>query len=119
MFPIARTNFAARSSCAAIGRTLSVILLSVALAAHVFAQESPTSHTGPITLRVTRGSGEEQSADRSGPAKLAGGETSADTSLDAAPTRNSICSRSVSAALVRLPLENLEIFERMGVIFLS
>jgi len=49
MFSIARTNFAARLSCAAIGRTISVILLSAALAAHVFAQEPPTSHTGPIT----------------------------------------------------------------------
>ena len=49
MFPIARTNLAARLSRAAFGRTISVILLSVALAARVFAQESPTSHTGPIT----------------------------------------------------------------------
>jgi cobalt-zinc-cadmium efflux system outer membrane protein len=49
MFSIARTNVVARLSCAAIGRTISVILLSVVLAAHVFAQESPTSHRGPIT----------------------------------------------------------------------
>jgi outer membrane protein TolC len=49
MFSIARTNLAARLSRAAFGRTISVILLSVALAARVFAQESPTSHTGPIT----------------------------------------------------------------------
>jgi len=49
MFSIARTKFAARLSCAAIGRTISVILLSVVLDAYVFAQESPTSHTGPIT----------------------------------------------------------------------
>ena len=49
MFSIARTNLAARLSRAAFGRTVSVILLSAALAARVFAQESPTSHTGPIT----------------------------------------------------------------------
>src|ERR1700724_1045473 len=49
MFPIARTNFAARLSCAAFNRSASVILLSVVLAAHAFAQESPTSHTGPVT----------------------------------------------------------------------
>jgi cobalt-zinc-cadmium efflux system outer membrane protein len=49
MFSIARTNFAVRLSCAAPGRTISAILLSVVLAAHVFAQESPTSHTGSIT----------------------------------------------------------------------
>src|SRR5260221_3439005 len=49
MFSIARTNFAARLSCAAIGRSISVILLSVVLAAHAFAQESPTLHTGSIT----------------------------------------------------------------------
>jgi cobalt-zinc-cadmium efflux system outer membrane protein len=49
MFSIARTNFAARLSCVAIGRSISVILLSVVFAAQAFAQESPTSHTGPIT----------------------------------------------------------------------
>src|ERR1700688_1417862 len=49
MFSIARTKFAARLSCAAIGRTISVILLSVVLAARAFAQESPTAHTGSIT----------------------------------------------------------------------
>jgi cobalt-zinc-cadmium efflux system outer membrane protein len=49
MFSIARTNLAARLSRAAFGRTISVILLSAALAARVFAQEFPTSHTGPIT----------------------------------------------------------------------
>jgi outer membrane protein, heavy metal efflux system len=49
MSSIVGTNFAARLSCAAIGRSISVILLSVAFAAHTFAQESPTSHTGPIT----------------------------------------------------------------------
>src|SRR5216684_5958479 len=49
MLSIARTNFAARLSCAALSRSISVILLSVVLAAHAFAQESPISHTGPIT----------------------------------------------------------------------
>src|SRR5438552_15902068 len=49
MFSIARTNFAARLSCVALSRSVSVILLSVVLAAHAFAQESPPSHTGPIT----------------------------------------------------------------------
>src|SRR5216684_7878855 len=49
MLSIARTNFAARLSCAALSRSISVILLSVVLAAHAFAQQSPTSHTGPIT----------------------------------------------------------------------
>src|SRR5216683_2841306 len=49
MFSIARTNFAARLSCVALSRSVSVILLSVALAAHAFAQESPISHTGSVT----------------------------------------------------------------------
>src|SRR5437867_10317911 len=49
MFSIARTNFAARLSCAALSRSIFGILLSVVLAAHAFPQESPTSHTGPIT----------------------------------------------------------------------
>jgi cobalt-zinc-cadmium efflux system outer membrane protein len=49
MFSIARTNFAARLSCVVNGRSISVILLSVVFAARAFAQESPTSHTGPIT----------------------------------------------------------------------
>src|SRR5258708_35875542 len=49
MFSIARTNFAARLSCVALSRSISVILLSVVSAAHAFAQESPTSHTGLIT----------------------------------------------------------------------
>jgi cobalt-zinc-cadmium efflux system outer membrane protein len=49
MFSMARTNFAARLSRAARNRIISVILLSVVLAAHAFAQESPTSHTGSIT----------------------------------------------------------------------
>src|SRR5712672_3208717 len=49
MFSIARTNFPARLSCAAVSRSISVLLLSIVLAARVFAQESPTSHTGSIT----------------------------------------------------------------------
>jgi outer membrane protein, heavy metal efflux system len=49
MCPIARTNFAARLSCVATGRSISVIVLSVVFAVYAFAQESPTSHTGPIT----------------------------------------------------------------------
>src|SRR6267143_1116038 len=49
MFSIARTNFAARLSRVALSRSISVIFLSVVLAAHAFAQESPTSHTGSIT----------------------------------------------------------------------
>src|SRR5580704_5216923 len=49
MFSIARTNFAARLSCAVFSRSISVILFSVVLAARAFAQESPTSHTGSST----------------------------------------------------------------------
>src|SRR5713226_8469809 len=49
MLSIARANFATRLSCVAVSRSISVILLSAVLAAHVFAQESPTSQTGPIT----------------------------------------------------------------------
>src|SRR5437667_3166380 len=49
MFSIARTNFAARLSCVALSRSMSVILLSVVLTSHASAQESPTSHTAAIT----------------------------------------------------------------------
>src|SRR5882724_8834153 len=49
MLSIARANFATRLSCVAVSRSISVILLSVGLAAHAFAQQSPTSHTGSIT----------------------------------------------------------------------
>jgi cobalt-zinc-cadmium efflux system outer membrane protein len=49
MFSIARTNFPARLSCVARSRSVSVILLSIVLAAHAFAQESPISHTGSVT----------------------------------------------------------------------
>src|ERR1700693_6128930 len=49
MFSIASTSLAARLSRAAVSRSISVILLSVVLAAHAYAQESPTSHTWSIT----------------------------------------------------------------------
>src|SRR6266404_5998549 len=49
MFSMARTNFAARLSCAALSRSVSVILLSVVLAMHAVAQEAPTSHPGSVT----------------------------------------------------------------------
>src|SRR5713101_8771133 len=49
MFSIPRTNFAARLSCVALSRSVSVILLSIVFAAHAFAQESPISHTGAVT----------------------------------------------------------------------
>ena len=49
MFSTARTNFGARLARAGLSRSISVILLSVVSAAHGFAQESPTSHTGLIT----------------------------------------------------------------------
>src|SRR5258707_7614521 len=49
MLSIARANYATRLSCVAVSRSMSVILLSAVLAAHAFAQESPTSHTGSIT----------------------------------------------------------------------
>src|SRR5438094_7356800 len=49
MFSIGRTNFAARLSCVALSRSVSVILLSVVLAAHAFAQESPITHMGSVT----------------------------------------------------------------------
>ena len=49
MLSIPSTNIAARLSCAALSRSISVILFSAVLAAHAFAQESPTSHTGSVT----------------------------------------------------------------------
>src|SRR5258707_7617348 len=49
MFSKAKTNFAARSSCAVFSRSISVILLSVVLAAQAFAQESSRWHAGSIT----------------------------------------------------------------------
>src|SRR6267378_1944531 len=49
MFSIARRNPAARFSCAALIRSLYVILLSVALAGNTLAQESIPSHAGTIT----------------------------------------------------------------------
>jgi outer membrane protein TolC len=48
MFSIARTNFAVRLSRAVLNRSFSVIFVSVVLAVHAFAQESPTSHAGSI-----------------------------------------------------------------------
>src|SRR6266550_4760397 len=49
MFSTARTNFAARLSRAALGRSISVILLFAVLAGKVFAQESISSHAGTVT----------------------------------------------------------------------
>src|SRR5436190_2838749 len=49
MFSIGRTNFAARLSCVALSRSISVILLSAVLAGNVFAQESISSHAGTVT----------------------------------------------------------------------
>jgi cobalt-zinc-cadmium efflux system outer membrane protein len=49
MFSIARTNFALRLSRAVLNRSVSVIFVSVVLAVHAFAQESPASHAGSIT----------------------------------------------------------------------
>ena len=49
MFSIASMNFAAPLSRAALSRIISVILVSVVLAPHSFAQESPTTHTGAST----------------------------------------------------------------------
>src|SRR5216684_37385 len=49
MFSIARTNFAARLSCVALIRSLCVILLFAVLTGNVLAQESKSSHAGPVT----------------------------------------------------------------------
>src|SRR5256885_6027491 len=49
MFSIARTNFAARLSCVALFRSLCVILLFAVLTGNVLAQESKSSHAGPVT----------------------------------------------------------------------
>ncbi len=49
MFSIARKNPAARLSCAALIRSLCLILLSIVLAGNVFAQESVPSHAGAVT----------------------------------------------------------------------
>ena len=50
MFPIiATTNFAARLSCVAFSRSISVVLLSAIFAGHAFAQESVPPHTGAVT----------------------------------------------------------------------
>jgi outer membrane protein, heavy metal efflux system len=49
MFSKARKNSAARPSCAALIRSLCVILLSVIFSGNVFAQEFVPSHAGPVT----------------------------------------------------------------------
>jgi outer membrane protein, heavy metal efflux system len=49
MFPIATTNFAARLSCVAFSRSISVVLLSAIFARHALAQESVPPHTGAVT----------------------------------------------------------------------
>jgi cobalt-zinc-cadmium efflux system outer membrane protein len=49
MFSIARNIFAARLSSAVFSRSIPLLLLSVVLAGHAFAQESSPSHTGTVT----------------------------------------------------------------------
>jgi outer membrane protein, heavy metal efflux system len=49
MFSIARKNPAARPSCAALIRSLCVILLSVGFAGNTLAQEPVSPHTGAVT----------------------------------------------------------------------
>jgi outer membrane protein TolC len=49
MFSIARRILAARLSCAAFSRSISVLLLFVVVVRQAFPQESPRSHTGTIT----------------------------------------------------------------------
>src|SRR6266850_4783989 len=49
MFSIARKNPSARLWCAALIRSLCVILLFAVLAGNVFAQESISSHAGMVT----------------------------------------------------------------------
>jgi len=49
MFSIARKNPAARPSCAALIRSLCVILLSVGFAGNIQAQETASSHAGAVT----------------------------------------------------------------------
>jgi hypothetical protein len=46
MCSIARKNFAAQRSCGALSRSISVILLSIALGGFAFAQEPTSSHAG-------------------------------------------------------------------------
>ena len=52
MFSIARKNFAARSSCVALSRSITVILLSIALGGFTFAQE-PTSSDAGATISLS------------------------------------------------------------------
>ena len=49
MFSIARKNVAAHLSCVALGRTISVILLSITLGGFTFAQGPATSRAGAAT----------------------------------------------------------------------
>jgi cobalt-zinc-cadmium efflux system outer membrane protein len=49
MFSLARKNFAARLTCVAFSRTISVILLSITLGGFTFAQEPTSSHSGVAT----------------------------------------------------------------------
>jgi cobalt-zinc-cadmium efflux system outer membrane protein len=49
MFPITTRNFAARLSCVAFSRSISVVLLSAIFAGLAFAQESTPPHTGAVT----------------------------------------------------------------------
>jgi outer membrane protein, heavy metal efflux system len=49
MFSIAKRNFAARLSCVALCRSISVILLSITLGGFTFAQEPTASHAGAAT----------------------------------------------------------------------
>jgi outer membrane protein, heavy metal efflux system len=49
MFPITTRNFAARFSCVAFSRSISVVLLSAIFAGLAFAQESTPRHTGAVT----------------------------------------------------------------------
>jgi len=49
MFSIARKNSAARLSCVALGRSISVILLCITLGGFTLAQEPASSHAGAVT----------------------------------------------------------------------
>ena len=49
MFSIARKNFAARLTCAALSRSISVILLSITLGGFTLAQEPTSSRSGVAT----------------------------------------------------------------------
>src|SRR4030088_3800104 len=49
MFPIARRSFAARLSLGAFRRNICVIFISAVFAGQALAQESASSHVGPVT----------------------------------------------------------------------